>query len=123
MANIEAGYAFHGRDPYAHLNVTRVMDDGTIDAELFDAEGVATKVYGTYDAATNRVSFSEAATPAEELLNTFFKGFAILDASGNAVALAGTWTEQRLSYGPGLIFNGVVYDHGGWYADTQPPIH
>jgi len=117
MAEISGDYGFHGRDPYVRISIS-AMADGTLDGLLVEDETSSSPVHGTYDAASSRVTFSEGATPGVTLLNTFFKGFAITDANDEVVALAGTWTHQRLSYS-GLTFNGVVYDNGGWYADGR----
>ena len=120
MVDIEAGYFFYGREPYQELHIHKVMTDGTFAAELIDLDKTATVVHGSYDAATNKVQFSVGGSPGETLFTKFFKGFVILERYGvHTAAIAGTWSEQRLSFGPARTFNGVVYDNGGWFAQVH----
>lgn len=132
MIDIEGDYHFYGWGPYLDLDIHKVMADGTFDGRLLDWDPLlvdvpfaeeqarATVIHGSFDAATNKVQFSDGGSPGETLFTAVFMGYVIPTlAGGQTSALAGTWSAQRLSYGPGRTFNGVVYDNGGWYASIH----
>lgn len=117
MPDIRGSYDFYGR-PYKQLIIVLVSANGSLDAAFVDNEGKQIAITGTYDQASNQLKFNDAQFPGEILFTTFFTGKAFV-FGGQILALAGTWTEQSLSFRKGkLETGGIKFQEGDWIANN-----
>ncbi len=90
------GFFLAGHPAYSGIYLDGAAPNGDVTGTLSDAAGVeAAVIHGSFDSASNAISFNNADFPGEILFTCFFTGQVFTSPDGtSAVGMAGEWHEQ-----------------------------